>query len=81
MLHDKVTQLQFEEHGGFHTCFLSIQESFKTQESFKIHLRVIQESFESHFKSYLRVLQDYLIFIPFTTSIKASTTCFQFGIR
>ena len=92
MLHDKVTQLQFEEHGGFHTCFLSIQESFKshsrviqesfkTQESFKIYLRVIQESFKSHFKSYLRVLQDYLIFIPFTTSIKASTTCFQFGIR
>ena len=37
MLHDKVTKLQFEEGGGFHTCLLSIQESFKTQESFKSH--------------------------------------------
>ena len=44
MLHDKVTKLQFEEGGGgFRTCLLSIQESFKTQESFKIHLRVIQK--------------------------------------
>ena len=60
MLHDKVTKLQFEEGGGgFRTCLLSIQESFKTQESFKIHLRVIQESFQELFKSFARLLDIY----------------------